>query len=404
MVYTTESTDTGGPGEGAYYPAHTESARVVGVNPRDWSVDVVGSIGNKRWFDLQWNSALLGLDGEGFYGMPEVGWMCWVHTPSDGRMATPFVLGFKTEFDQRSGGGDGESEGTPSRNYNSGRQSMNPGDIMMRTRDENAIILRRGGVVQVLATPICQRLYLPIGNIIQDISQSYSTKTFAGDLDWVVNRTDQSDAGEVTTALQLRTKLKASDPGHVVTLRHGSHDDDESLRLTLVVRGTGEKDAPSVAQMTIDKDGNVKWVVAKTWTLEAAGQIKLSASEGAVIIEALKGDLQMSANANVSLEAKTGTMSLTSKGSWAAKGAAATLEGKTIALKGKTAVGGPGGQPVVLGAELVTVLTELIEGLVNAGKPHGPANSPPGFPVLLPVAASLLPKLPKILSTNNTTT
>ena len=401
MSFTVRKSETGGPGESGYYAATTETGRIVGVDTSNWTVDVVSEFGNKRWFDLQWSNPYLHpFNGEGLYAMPEVGAMVWVHVPSAGRMATPFVLGFKTESDQRLD----QETGEPIGGFHAGRQLMNPGDMMMKTRDGSAIILRRGGVVQILANPICQRLYLPIGNLIQDICQSYATRTFAGDLEWIVNRTDQSDAGEVTTALQIRSKLKANDPGHAVVLRQGSHDGDEDLRLTLVVNETGADGSPVVAQMSINKDGDVQWAINNTWTLEAKYAIQLTAQEGNLILEALQKDVDISAGSNVSVTAKKGKMSLSSKGSFTAKGATVTFEGKTISHKGKNQLGGPGGQPIPLGTELVAILTELIEGMVNAGKPHGPANTPPGFPVLLPVAASLLPRLPKILSTQNTVT
>lgn len=407
MVHVLDHTRTGGPGESGFYPAHVMTGRIANVNVEDWSVDVVTMIDNKRFFDIQLMAPYLHFfGGEGIYAMPEVGALCWVCSASEGKMGIPFVLGFQTANDER----PDPVTGLVSRSFRSNRSNLVPGDIMMKTRDDNAIILRRGGVVQIVSTPICQRIMLPIGNMIRDICQSYSLESFAGDMSWIVNRTDQSDAGEVTTAFQLRSKLKANEPGHAVILRQGSHDDDDNLRLSLVVNESGAKGAPTVIQMTMDKNGSVRWAVENTWVLEAKSDIRLTSTEGSMLFEALGGPMNFVSQGNMGLESKKGAMSLKANGGFSARGSRIDIEAKsgtsrgTIALRGKTQAGGPGGEPMVRGLKLQNFLRKLLKGLFDASNPHGPATSPPGFPILLPTVAKLLPEIDSIVSTDNTTT
>jgi hypothetical protein len=82
---------------------------------------------------------------------------------------------------------------------------MNPGDIAINTRDGNHIILRRGGAIQIGATPIAQRLYLPLGNVIRDFAQNYHLTTPGGELSWELAK-DEGIAGGTPTRWVLKAK------------------------------------------------------------------------------------------------------------------------------------------------------------------------------------------------------
>lgn len=394
-------TETGGIAESGFFPAVIQTARVVSVNVRDWSLDLVSEYGNQRYFDIQWmNPYLHFINGEGIYVMPEAGAICWICKPSGGKMATPFVLGFKTEIDER----DEETEG-PALNYRANRQTLNPGDMMMKTRDENFLILRRGGVLQLGSTPISQRIYVPIGNLIRDICENYLLQSLAGDMEWTVQGERQSDRGDAKTFFRLRSKTTALDPEHAVVLTTGSHPDDDNLRLSLVVKPDGAEGSATIVSMTMDKDGNVSWTVEGAWALDVKGDVNITSREGDLTLETLKKsmfltsakDITAEAQGNAALAANGGDADLFATGN-------ATVTGKLIALNGKTQVGGTGGEPLVKGLTLLNILTQLIQGMFDASAPHGPVNTPPGFPVLMPVVAKLLPQLQNMLSTNNTTT
>lgn len=397
---TTGGTETGGIAESGFFGALIETARIVNVNIKDWSLDLVSEYGVKKFFDIQWMSPYLHFfNGEGIYVMPEVGALCWLCTPSAGKLATPFVLGFKTEVDQ-------SNLEEPALNFKANRQTLNPGDIMMKTRDENFIILRRGGVIQIGATPITQRIYVPIGNLIRDICENYLLQTLAGDMEWCVDRVDQSDAGDSKTRFRLRSKTNAGEPEHAVILTAGSHPDDDNLRLSLIVRADGEKDSADVVTLTMDKEGSVSWSVEKDFTIDAKGDVSIGSSEGNVTLLAEKGQGSFTTKGNLAFESTGGTASMSASGAASVKGSSVTIDGKGgVTTKGPTNVGGSGGEPLVKGQALVAILNELIQGLYDASNPHGPAAPAPGFPVLLPVIAKLQPKvIATILSPTNKVT
>jgi hypothetical protein len=393
-------TSTGGRAESGYFPAVIETARIVNVNVNDWSVDAVSAYGNRRFFDVQVMSPYLHyFNGEGIYVMPEVGALCWVCQESTGLMANHFVLGFQAPVDERVDRTTGAQAG----NFKANRQNLNPGDIMMRTRDENFIILRRGGVVQIGATPATQRMYIPIGNIIRDFCENYSLFTLAGDMEWQTDRVDQSDAGEVSTRFVLRSKTKANEPEHAVVVTLGSQKDSPDIRLSLVVNESGVTGAPAVVQMTMDKAGSVSWSILKDFTFSSKGKISLTTTEADMLLEATNGKMSLIAGQDLAASVG-GNFSLKAKGSASIESSLkALVKAPQIDLDGKVNVGGAAAkEPMVLGLKLVQLLLEIIDGFTNPQKPFG-LGVTPGMPMVFPGLLSALGKLQLILSTNNKT-
>jgi hypothetical protein len=391
-------TATGGRIESGYFQATVETARIINVNVNDYTVDAVGEFGNKRFFDVQVMSPYFHyFNGEGWYAMPEVGALCWVCQESAGLYAKHFILGYQSPYDERTLEGSELQAG----GFRANRQSLNPGDMMWRGRDENFVVLRRGGVVQIGASPANQRIYIPIGSLIRDFCFGYELQTLSGDLMFVNDREDQDDAGQVKTRFRLRTKTLANEKDHAVILIAGSHEDDAALRLSLQVNESGAEGAPLVAQLQIDKEGTVTWTMEKDLLMTATGKASLSAG-GDIDIQSTEGNVSLSSKLATSLSSGA-SLGIEAKGAATLSGATATVEGASIALKGKTQIGGPGGEPLVKGAQLITFLTNLIVGLTDPTKPFG-VSTPPGTPALFPGMAALLPSLSSIISTNNTTT
>lgn len=236
--------------------AIVETARIVNVNVQDWTVDVATEHGDKKHFDIQVSTPYLHFfNGEGIYCMPEVGALCWICKPSEGRMSTPFVLGFQAPHDQQFD------------NFKAGRQSLNPGDIMMRTRDENFLILRRGGVVQIGATPVTQRMFIPVGNIIRDFCESYQLFTFGGELTWNTARKENASDGSALTTFSLKAKEKADEPKHIAELTIGSHGEGDPTTLSIVVRESGAKRALTKVNVVFTKEGDVSWEVTRDYSM-----------------------------------------------------------------------------------------------------------------------------------------
>jgi hypothetical protein len=160
-------------------PAYIQQAKVIGVNMANWTVDVYTTYDKHRYMDVQVGSPYLHYsNGEGIFAMPEVGAQCLVAIPGD--TTGPVVLTFTTPHETRTAS-DTDPGGVT---FAGGRPVAKPGDIMMRTRDGNFITLHRGGVLQIGATEVAQRIYIPIGNYITDISGNYNHHNTSGSITW----------------------------------------------------------------------------------------------------------------------------------------------------------------------------------------------------------------------------
>jgi hypothetical protein len=173
-------------------PAKICQGRIVNINLLKWTVDVIAQFDRKRYFNIQVSSPYLHhASGEGIYVMPEVNATVMVCIPSDS--TAPFVLGFIMPTETVDSSTDDAPLGTTQHaqapanatdsSYAAGR-TANPGDIVMRSRDNNFVILHRGGVLQVGATPLAQRLYIPLQNLVMDISENYEHQNSGGAIKW----------------------------------------------------------------------------------------------------------------------------------------------------------------------------------------------------------------------------
>lgn len=167
--------------------------RVINFNSVKWTVDVVGQFNRKKYFNIQVGSPYLHhSNGEGIYAFPEVGATCMVCIPSDS--AAPFVQSFVMAHELVDDAADDAPLGTsshaqPAKNatdasFAGGRPRVVPGSIWMRTRDGNFVALHRGGVLQLGATELAQRIYVPLRNLIMDISETYEHHSAAGSIVW----------------------------------------------------------------------------------------------------------------------------------------------------------------------------------------------------------------------------
>lgn len=254
-------------------------ARVVDVNIRDYTVDTrMEAAPYTVKFDIPFMSPYVNQNqGEGINWMPEVGSTCWICEPSENGRES-FVLGW-TVIDE---------EGS----YRGGRSLLNPGDIELKTRDQNFLILRRGGIVQIGATPICQRVFLPIRNIMQDFAENYELHTPAGDLTWLVMRKDEDSDGHQKCLFQIAAKEFSDDKNEktVALLKIGSHGDGDKTILSLQTRDKGGGDVK--IGLSWDKDGNVNWQMEKNFSITLnKGDFVLEAKDGKVTVKSKKAML-----------------------------------------------------------------------------------------------------------------
>lgn len=179
--------------------AYVHEARVIDYNLVKWTVDARSQYDQRYFPNIQVGSPYMHPNrGEGIYVVPEVNAKCYVCIPSDG--PPPFIMAFVMPMEtpedpaganaataatqtatQNATASAGASQGAV---FSGGRARGKPGDIVMRGRDGNFVVLHRGGVLQVGATELAQRIYIPLGNIVMDLSQSYEHHNMAGSINW----------------------------------------------------------------------------------------------------------------------------------------------------------------------------------------------------------------------------
>lgn len=348
-------------------PASVYRAQIMSVNTRDYTVDVqYESYPYSTHLDIPWMSPYLHQNqGEGVAVMPEVGSTVWICQPSEsGRDA--FVLGWTPV----------QESGT----YRAGRQLLNPGDLHFSTRDGNFVFLRRGGIVQIGSTPICQRLYIPIRNIIRDFAENYELSTPAGDLTWEVLRAEDSGDGHQACLYTLACKEFSDDPNTnpLALLKMGSHGNGNDTILTLETRDKGGGSVKT--SLTISKSGKVQWTVQDD------------------VILGLKGNFTSTISKKMTVTS-TEDMSLTSKANVLVKGAQihASSGGATLDLTGSAALDG---SAVNLGDAVGTVVIDngsfsIWVAAVTAALTANPLQ-PPGSPVLKVIIPPALYKSTKV--------
>jgi hypothetical protein len=173
--------------------AKVAQGRIVNTNLVKWTVDVVAQFDRKKYFGIQLGSPYLHhSNGEGMYAFPEVGATCMVCIPSDS--SAPFIMAFvmahETVNDSSADAPLGtSSHGSPvahatDASFAGGRPKAKPGDICLRTRDGNFVTLHRGGVLQIGATELAQRIYIPLNNLVMDVSENYEHNNAAGSVRW----------------------------------------------------------------------------------------------------------------------------------------------------------------------------------------------------------------------------
>lgn len=351
-------------------PAAVEKGRIIDVNIATYTVSVVTEFTKKPQNGISFATPYQHYeDGEGIYFMPEVGSLCWVCFPSDGNR--PFILAWASA----------QTEG----DYRAKKRDLNPGDTFLGTRDGNFIYLRRGGVVQIGAGALAQRMYLPINNTIRDFCENYNLSTLAGDFEWSVARDEKTTDGHRPAHVRLRARQFADDAKPIAELEIGSHDGDAKTILSLKIRADGTAGAAQKFSLLIDNVGNVTWKVEKDVVWNVTGKVTVNAQDDVTI--STTQNLKASGNA-ATLEA-TG-QSATIKG-------ATTVEvsgGMGINLNSLTKVGG-GSTPVMIATP--NLILWLLGHAHLCSAPASPSGPPiPGIPVALTpadfVATSLFSK------------
>jgi hypothetical protein len=196
---------------------------IVNVNPVNKTVDWAAQYTGRLVPGIQVSSPYLHYNnGEGFTVIPDLGAICAVCWPADGE--APFVMGFlePPEPAMTVASGSPQSADQPSMGgYNAGRPLLNPGDLYIQGRDDNFLVLRRGGVLQIGASDICQRLFIPLNNLIRDVCENWELDTVGGSMTW---RAAVADTGPDNQHQAVQFDLIA---------REAAQDEKASVRISV---------------------------------------------------------------------------------------------------------------------------------------------------------------------------
>lgn len=324
------------PSHSGFSPALFEEASITDVNRKTWTVTAQSTHRSKTFHDVQVMSPYHHyLQGEGFNHLPEVGARCVMMSLSDN--SPPILLGYigvpgvMQSEDGKPIQGTPTSTSTTDVSYQSNRPDMNPGDMGFQGRDGNFFVLRRGGVLQIGATGIAQRIYLPIRNFIKDFAENYEMDLLGGDVSWTVERPELDPKGKSPATYRFQMQEYATDSAASVQIRHfplsAPGGSKAAWEVSVAPRGIN-KDSGKVSGATytllVSLDGTRSEFIGGNRTITVKGNDALTVSGNRTAT--ITGDDTTTAK-NVTLKAK----------------AEAVIDGKRIQLiKGAT-------EPALLG-------------------------------------------------------
>lgn len=328
-----------------------EEGVITDVNRRTWTVTVESRHTAKTVQDITPLSPYHHYEGgEGIHHLPEVGAVCMLAFPSDN--TPPFIMGYKPSASVQTSESQEDPEGSDlggepvdsSVNFRSRRPDMNPGDIGITTRDKNFIHLRRGGVLQIGATPVSQRVYIPVLNYIRDFCENYRMDTFGGDVEWTVGRVEDDPGGDAPAQYTFHLNTHAQDEKATVRVRH----------MALAAPGDTTRAAWEVyvAPNNIDRDtGEVASEVYSMLVMDDGEKIEIVGANRTVTIQGddsldVQGTRAVTTTSDHNITAQGGLKHVASQ--------TAVLGGQQVKLGSQSAA-----SPGVKGTPLVTALASL---------------------------------------------
>ncbi len=342
-----------------------EEGVITDVNRKTWTVTVETRHTAKTVPDLQIMVPYHHYaNGEGLHHLPEVGAVCLLGWPSDN--TPPIVMGYlgmpsvELASDGQARPESTDDSASPTDvSLRSRRPDMNPGDIGMTTRDENFVICRRGGIVQIGATSIAQRIYIPVLNYIKDICENYSMQSFGGDVSWTVDRQESDPSGNAPATWTMHLREFAQDAKATVRVRY----------LPVQAPGGGSKSAweISVSPQGIDTDdGSVEEEMYSLLVTIDGDKTEVIGANRSVTVRG-NDTVRVEGNQETTV---TGDSKITAQGSLEhIAGSTAVLGGAIVKLGSKTAA-----HPGTLGDELVQWLATSIWPVAGGAAAPSPAS------------------------------
>lgn len=348
-------------------PAEVIQGKIVNLNMTNWTVDVTSQFDRKRYFDIQVGSPYMHYsNGEGMSIFPEIGAKVMVTIPSDS--SPPYVSAFIMPMENVDMSAPDAPQGTTSQSkprsssgasFAGGRPRAKPGDILLRTRDDNFLILHRGGVLQIGSTELAQRIYIPLNNTIMDISENYAHYNSGGSILWSVQTGSTTD---LPTEYTQCVRVFANDQSADIRIKIGHCTDpmiepSDGAQDAIDQLGMATKDNPIMCEVVVAPAGfnpqtGTQVPGAKTsqvfrFFFDEAGNVLLRA-KGSIAVRTSKklqvdaaGGVQFTTDADFNVTAKSG----------------ATIDGGAFAhIKGGVVRLGPGDTPVALMGSMVQVM------------------------------------------------
>jgi hypothetical protein len=342
----------GAPSHNRYSYFRCEEGVITDVNRKTFTVRVDTRHSGKTVEDIQVMSPYHHFSsGEGIHHLPEVGAICLIAFPSDN--TPPFIMGYlgaastlqtlnEEEGPERS---TAAAEGSATDvSFRSRRPQLNPGDIAITTRDENFLILKRGGVLQIGSTPLSQRIYIPVLNYIKDFAENYELSTFGGDVSWTVARQEDDPSGDAPASYVFHVNEFAQDAKASVRVSHFPLAAPGGTKTAWQVhiapkgidRDTGEVEN-EVYSLIITTDGTKTEVIGADRTVTVTGNDVLD----------VDGDQTVRVKGNVELRSDRGIKQIASR--------VHVIGGSQVKLASESA-----SNPAVKGRELVQLLSSAV--------------------------------------------
>lgn len=182
--------------------------RVASVDKVRWTCTVQTEIGPPVE-DVPIAPMYLGNEAEGVYHLPKVGQYVMLAQPfTGGKIKLPgsFILCAAFDAMDKDDPDDEFGEGTDIElnqydgkpDFRADRPVLNEGDIYMSAGDGNFVALRAGGLLELGASQTARRYYVPIQNLIRDITSMYELNAAGGTMSWHNRRGEEGSWGTVT--------------------------------------------------------------------------------------------------------------------------------------------------------------------------------------------------------------
>ncbi len=341
--------------------------RIVDVDARRHTVKVVTDQAGRTYENVQISSPYYHFAGDGDGHLPRIDAKCMIHIASDD--TPPFVMGYldvpNTPTDAEVESQAGNEETQPSADegvvsFTAAKPQAFPGDMWRIGQDGNFSFMRAGGVLQHGASAFCQRIYIPIQNLIRDLAENYQLSTIGGDLIFESDREEDSDDAAEGFRVKLLVNKELQDKNSSLMMVAGKVGGDVLLRVALksngIDRAQATVDSPSV-ELVFHEDGKVD-VQSSDWTQTVNG----------MLTQTVTGSMKTKVTGSFDVNAANSSETITG---------VKRIAASTIQLGGQISFGGGGG--AVCGN--AKTLEAWLKGHTHthSGVPGSP-TSPPAVP------------------------